>query len=591
VEGKVKNLVVSVIMTFAASSMANAELVGHWMLDETSGTIASDSSGNGNDAKLMGGLSFDSNSATGVIRKALALDGRDDYLVAESLSLPTDAFTIALWFNPNFNLDGGSNRMDLVYWGGLVKPYGDKPYLTFNKLSSGEIGIHVSIGQIEYDLSTKTNSWISSTWHHIAATFDGTDIKIYVNGILENTAAHPGTHYASNSVYFGIRTDGQYAFDGKLDDIRIYDRALTSDEIAQLGDFSPAFRKLIDEVREIETAVKEQSPREAIALLEKKISECEQWREKNPKDVGLYYKILFSDLYFLIAKAKEAGGLPKKDIVDAYEKATTSYNKAGEAFLWLFSNVSPERYMSIVKTFAQNEGHNYHNISKQLESGKNWPAFKLFLDTVFSSVEKPTAIAKSIGNGLSTWKKEYLEYCKSKAYLTEYIFEKDYKTAEQYIAKNDFKSAAEIYRNIIKQCSTCQYDTGIELKVCRCVLEAGDYQNAIIELGRFIDRNKSSDKKSVKEAVLMKSQCYIQLGDLNKALDEFAKLTAEYPEAKWTADFGFYTAYCYMLQGKGDKATEAFNFVIQNYPESNYANNARLCLSRIKNTMEKGGSK
>ena len=590
-ERKVKNLIVSVMTMCAAANMANAELVGYWMLDEISGTIASDASGNGHDARLMGGLSFDSNSVPGIIGEALALDGRDDYLVAESLSLPTNAFTIALWFNPDFNLDAGSNRMDLVYWGGQVKPYGDKPYLTFNKLSSGEIGFHVSIGQTEYDISTKTSSWTSSTWYHIAATFDGTDIKIYVNGILENTAAHPGTHYASNSVYFGIRTDGQYAFDGKLDDIRIYDEALKENEIAQLGNLSPELQKLIIDISRIEETIKRLKPQEAIGVLENKIAECELWKEKNRNYVRFYYKPLFSDLYFLLAKAKEAGGLPKKDIVDAYEKATSSYNKAGEVFLWLFSNVPPERYTSIVKTFAQTDGHNYHNISKQLESGKNWPAFKLFIDTVFSRVENPTTVAKSIGNGLGVWKREYFEYCKSKAQLTEYIFEKDYEAAEQYIAKKDFKSAADVYRNIIKQCGAYQDKTGLELKVCRCLLDAGDYQNAIIELGHFIDSNKSSDKKSIKEAVLMKSQCYIQLGDPNKALDEFAKLTAEYPETKWTAEFGFYTAYCYMLQGKSDKAAETFNFVIQNYPESSYANNARLCLSRIKNTMEKERSK
>jgi tetratricopeptide (TPR) repeat protein len=345
-------------------------------------------------------------------------------------------------------------------------------------------------------------------------------------------------------------------------------------------------QKLIIDISGIEETIKGLKPQEAIGVLENKIAECEQWKEENRNYVRFYYKPLFSDLYFLLAKAKEAGGLPKKDVVDAYEKATSSYNKAGEVFLWLFSNVPPERYTSIVKTFAQNDGHNYHNISKQLESGKNWPVFKSFLDTVFSSVENPTAVAKSIGNSLGVWKGEYLEYCKSKAQLTEYIFEKDYEAAEQYIAKKDFKGAADVYRNIIKQCGTYQDKTGLELKVCRCILGTGDYQNAIIELGRFIDRNKASDKKSVKEAVLMKSQCYIQLGDPNKALDEFAKLTAEYPETKWTAEFGFYTAYCYMLQGKSDKAAKMFSFVVQNYPESSYANQATLCLDKIKGATE-----
>jgi len=586
---------VVVFMMWLAEGVGKAELIGHWMLDEANGTIASDSSGNGHHANLMGGLSFDSNSVPGMIGNALELDGRDDYIVAETVFIPTTSFTITLWFNPHSYLDTSSKRMDLVYWKGPVKPYGDKPYLTFNKTRdyqrSGKISLVANMCQTEECyISTLTDSWKASTWYHIAATFDGIDLKIYVNGVLENTMTCPGKHYASSQARFGIRTDGLYAFDGKLDDIRIYDQTLKADEIAQLGNLSPELQKLISDVSGIKETIKGLKAQEVINMLEKKIAECERWKEKNPNDVGLYYKIVFSDLYFLLAKAKEKAGFPDKEVIAAYERATSSFNKAGEAFAWLFDHLSAERYRGTAKTLVQNGRLEYRGISRQFQSSGNWVAFTSFLDVVFDGVEKPVDVAKCLGNDLyggGIWREKYLEYCKSKTQLTEYSFEEDCQIAEKYIDSGDFKNAADVYRNIIKQCGAHQDKTGLEIKVCKCILDAGDYQNAISELDQFIDRNKSANKKVAKEAVLMKGQCYIQLGDPNKALDEFVKLVTEYPEARQTPEFGFYTAYCYMLQSKGDKATETFNFIIQNYPESSYANNARLCLSRMKNTAEK----
>ena len=582
-------LLITVILINPGISMTNADLVAHWKLDEQTGTVANDSSGNGHNGRLMGGMSFDKNSVIGVIGNALDFDGRDDYIVAETVLLPPNAFTIALWFNPDSNLDSSSNRMDLVYWGGRIKPHGDKPYLTFNRFKTGEIRLFLSIIGVEYNIKTTTNSWKASTWYHIATTFDGAEIRIYVNGALENTVTHPGRHHASNSVYFGIRTDGQYAFDGKLDDIRIYDLALTGNEISQLGNLSPELLKLIGEVRDAETTVKKQNPEEAMAFLEKKISECEQWREKNPNDVGLYYKTLFSDLYFLLAKVKEKNGLSKKDIVAAYERAVSAFNNSGAAFVWLFENVPAEQYGSIVKTFIKNNMPEYQNISKQFESSGNWQAFKAFLDVVFSSDENPVASAKYIEKGLNkdnAWKKQYLEYCKGKAHLTEYVFEKDCEIAEMYMTKGDFKNAADVYRNVLKQCLPNQDKSGLEFKICKCIFDGGEYQNAIIELDGFIVRNRANNERLTKEAMLMICQCYIHLGDSDKALNELNRLTNEYPPARQTPEFGFFTGYCYMLQGKIDKATEAFNLLVQNYPQSSCANKAKLCLLKIKNMPE-----
>jgi len=94
-------IIIVLIMVVGSVGNVQAALVGQWKLDETSGTIAHDSSGNGHHATLMGGLSFDKSSVGGIEGRALKLDGIDDGLVtADSFCRGSDSFTIALWFNP-----------------------------------------------------------------------------------------------------------------------------------------------------------------------------------------------------------------------------------------------------------------------------------------------------------------------------------------------------------------------------------------------------------------------------------------------------------------------------------------------------------
>lgn len=136
--------------------------------------------------------------------------------------------------------------------------------------------------------------------------------------------------------------------------------------------------------------------------------------------------------------------------------------------------------------------------------------------------------------------------------------------------------------------SACQIRTNQDSnsKICRCIFDGGDYQNAITELNGFVAKHKSNNERLIKDAMLMVCQCYVQLDQADKALNELSGLANEYPQMRQTPEFGFSTGYCYMLQGRTDKATEAFNLVVQNYPQSSYANKAKLCLVKIKNTPE-----
>jgi hypothetical protein len=208
--------------TLPVIAVTDPNLTAWWMLDAGSGTTALDWSGHGNNGTLQG----DPQWVAGYDGGGLALDGTGDNIYVSSAQLPTSAFTVELWFNPSFNLDPGDPRIDFLYW-----QTGSRPHLTFNRSGAGEIGLWPNIdGDFDGPL-TATSSWDAGSWYHIAATFDGVSFRIYVNGNMEGVVSHPGTHSSASGLYIGCRSNQINYFTGTIDDVRLYDKALSQDEI------------------------------------------------------------------------------------------------------------------------------------------------------------------------------------------------------------------------------------------------------------------------------------------------------------------------------------------------------------------------
>ena len=211
--------------TIPTIAISDPDLMGWWKLDEGHGKTALDWSGHGNDGALQG----DPQWTAGYDGGALELDGAGDNVYAASAQVPTAAFTVALWFNPAGTLGASTTRQDLLYW----QVGNGRPHLTFNRSGNGEIGLWPNIdGDFDGPVTT-TRSWAANTWHHVAATFDGTSFRIYVNGTLENTVVHQGTHADASGLLIGCRTTQRNYFTGMIDDVRLYSKALSEQEIGQ----------------------------------------------------------------------------------------------------------------------------------------------------------------------------------------------------------------------------------------------------------------------------------------------------------------------------------------------------------------------
>jgi hypothetical protein len=201
---------------------AHAELVAWWRLDEGSGMMAFDSSGNGNDARFEGAPEWVEDGKFG---KALKFNGSSDYLAApdsESLDINGDQLSIAAWVNgedwPAANhivrkiADTGTSAIYMI----RVQPDTVRVYLS---TSAGET-------IVQGTTVLPTNEWV-----HLALTYDGTEARIYVNGQLDVSSNVSGEVSESNNELRIGRGEPAGYFVGMIDDVRLYNHALTESEL------------------------------------------------------------------------------------------------------------------------------------------------------------------------------------------------------------------------------------------------------------------------------------------------------------------------------------------------------------------------
>ncbi len=198
-------------------------LIGWWKFDEGSGTTAGDSSGNGNNGTLV---NFPTNNS-GWIGGALSFDGVDDYVNVPAVnSFSANApMTISAWFKPA-----------TINTGGSVKCIVCIPNQTYDAAGIGYLNNNLSfaIGTETYDTGgVNGGSIVANKWYFITGTFNGTVQKLYLNGAYVNQSLS-ATLNAFSSLKIGGNGGGTRYFKGSLDDVRVYNRALSQDEITQL---------------------------------------------------------------------------------------------------------------------------------------------------------------------------------------------------------------------------------------------------------------------------------------------------------------------------------------------------------------------
>jgi len=244
---KIKKVIIPIIFLIILSTPSvflykaksgSSGLVGYWKFDEGSGNVAYDSSRNTNDGTVFG-----ASWTSGISNGALQFDGVNDYVgisSSNSLTVSGNQLTVELWFRPATTIDGNYPYTIIIDKG---NEYGFQVnHDGLVEVHDGKIRFYMGLdlsGWSWQGIETLTNRWTANTWYLLVGTYDGNSMKIYVNGVLENSRALSGNLAAQGSypLSIGSYTLGDHLFfNGAIDEVKIDNYARTLEEI--LSDYN-----------------------------------------------------------------------------------------------------------------------------------------------------------------------------------------------------------------------------------------------------------------------------------------------------------------------------------------------------------------
>lgn len=223
-----------ILLFFAAIASAQApEPVAYWAMEEIADGIVADLSGNGYHATAHGVDGALPEVVEGIAGNALRFSGpREQYLqLAESGGLEAfDAMTVMAWIKPvarggtyEIISNKGDKSGDPPWPGWRLRYFWTRAVFQFGTAE----------GQ-EPQVSTENWSVEPGFWHHVAVTWDGERLQAYINADLAAVTEVDGAIMPSRRpIVIGnyVGRKNAYAFDGLIDELKVFDRALTPDEI------------------------------------------------------------------------------------------------------------------------------------------------------------------------------------------------------------------------------------------------------------------------------------------------------------------------------------------------------------------------
>src|SRR3989338_7110958 len=224
----------SFVVVFVAENITKAEIktgvMGWWKFDDASSANPADSSGQGNNASTTTMVAGD--WVAGKVRTALSFPGLTGASAryvsiprSSSLNLST-ALTLCAWMYPRAGTNNG-----IIHKGTLAN---GQPDYGFGISTTNRILFRLN--GAASDVNSTNNSLPFNTWTHACGTYDKVKQILYINGMVNNSTTFSAniTDTANSQVFVGVYYSSSYTFNGNVDDVRIYNRALSSNEVKEL---------------------------------------------------------------------------------------------------------------------------------------------------------------------------------------------------------------------------------------------------------------------------------------------------------------------------------------------------------------------
>jgi hypothetical protein len=203
----------------------------YWQLNETSGTKVIDSTGIYN-GTISGNPVW---STAGKFGGCLDFDGNYDYVnLGNKFDFSSSNFTISFWFKK----EGAHDLPQSGTSGVFISKYnvsGRQWYICQTIDGNIDFVTFHSDNSLGGDGVRSTTTYGKNEWVYVTAIRNGNTNLLYINGTLNNTCSNSGiVSGISTGVRIGIMGDSRYSFNGKIDDMKIYNYALSSNEVATL---------------------------------------------------------------------------------------------------------------------------------------------------------------------------------------------------------------------------------------------------------------------------------------------------------------------------------------------------------------------
>jgi len=225
--------IVAVVLALGMAPLAMAGQLGYWAFDEGTGTTAKDGSGKNNNGRLVGGPTW----VTGKLGKALELDGINDYVeVPHNAALipTTGKATVSLWINAKRHTGPNGSQ-----WQGILGKGGAPRLYNLYTESTGQV-LHFSTGPSgAYNGSVSTGKVPLNEWVHVTVVVNNGHYY-YLNGQPAGVAGPGATVPTGGTAALTLGQTGESNFfQGMIDEVRLYDVALTAGEITGLFQGTP----------------------------------------------------------------------------------------------------------------------------------------------------------------------------------------------------------------------------------------------------------------------------------------------------------------------------------------------------------------
>ena len=211
----------------------------HWKFDEPGGTVATDASGNGNHGTYFGSSGPPSPSSAcrrsrscNPLSRAFVASQRQAIRLqpAPAIIKPSNNLSFIVWFRTT-DLDFGHDPP-----AASEAAHPERQLLL--RARATEVAFTRRAADAYISCLGSRTSHLDGQWHHVAAVLSPAGMKLYVDGIerCSNTRGEPMLYDKGPDLHVGRHPSSpDWDFDGNLDDVRIYNRALSADEIAAIA--------------------------------------------------------------------------------------------------------------------------------------------------------------------------------------------------------------------------------------------------------------------------------------------------------------------------------------------------------------------